>query len=143
MLSFKQFITERKPMSRAERRKRKIAFKKSLRKRMKKMELNRNRMPKKEQLESRAKRAATRLVIKKKKLLPPDLISKWPTGLNMAQKMKLSKRLDPHKGLIKKVEVKMMRFVRQAAKEELAKRRAKKAGKSTAGAGKSVDTSDE
>lgn len=91
------------------------------------MELNRNRMPKKEQLESRAKRAATRLVIKKKKLLPPDLISKWPTGLNIAQKEKLSKRIEKHTGLIKKIEVKMMRFVRQAAKDELTKRRAAEA----------------
>jgi len=108
-----------KPLTPSQRRKKALVFKKSLHKRLKTMKRNAGRMPSKEMLMKRAAKKAKLFVIKKKKLLSPELLALYPSQLTIPQKMALEKKLSNHTGLIKKLTPKFFKIVRQQQKDKI------------------------
>lgn len=104
----------------SQRRKKAIIFKKSLHKRLRTMKKNKARLPNNDMLLARAQRMARKFVIKRKKLLSPELLSKYPSGLTIAQKNALEKKLAKHSNLVKKMTPKMLKKARISAREKLA-----------------------
>jgi len=113
-------MLEEKVLTPSQRRKKRIAFRKSLRKRLITMKRYEGRMPTRKMLETRAKRAARKAVIKRKRLLSPELLSVYPGGLSIPQKMALEKKLDKHRDLIKRITPLLLKVVTRQAKEKIA-----------------------
>ena len=105
----------------AARRKKALVFKKSLHKRLRTMRRYANKIPPKDVMMNKAKRAARRLVIKKKKLLPAELLSLYPGQLTFPQKVALEKKLAKHGALIAKLTPKMYKVVLRQTKEKIKK----------------------
>ena len=110
-----------KPLTPAQRRKKALIFKKSMHKRMRTMKRFANRIPPADTLKDRAKKAAKKFVIKKKKLLPDNLLPLYPSQLTMPQKLALEKKLAKHRAMIQKLTPKMYKVVLRQAKEKLAR----------------------
>ena len=108
-----------KPLTPSQRRKKALVFKKSLHKRLKTMKRYAGKMPPKEVLMKRAAKQAKKAVIKKKKLLSPELLALYPSQLTIPQKMALEKKLSKHTDLIKKLIPKFFRKVLQQQKEKI------------------------
>lgn len=116
-------MLEEKVLSPSQRRKKALAFKKSLRKRLRIMKRYEGRMPPRDMLEKRAARLARRVVIKRKMLLSPELMNKYPGGLSIPQKMALEKKLDKHKNLIQRIKPLMLKLVIKQTKAKIADKR--------------------
>lgn len=107
----------------AQRRKKALAFKKSLHKRLRTMKRYANKIPPKNVMMDKAKRAARKLVIKKKKLLPAELLPLYPGQLTYPQKVALEKKLSKHSAMIAKLTPKMYKVVLRQTKEKIKKNR--------------------
>tara|TARA_B100000686_G_scaffold211206_1_gene218043 strand:- start:449 stop:838 length:390 start_codon:yes stop_codon:yes gene_type:complete len=116
------FIAE-KILTPAQRRKKALVFKKSLHKRLRTMRRYANKIPPKDVMMAKAQRAARRLVIKKKKLLPPELLALYPGQLTFPQKVALEKKLAKHSALVTKLTPKMYKVVLRQTKEKIKKNR--------------------
>lgn len=110
-------------LSPSQRKKRAMIFKKSLQKRLRAKKLLKDKMPKLKVLQARAKRAARKKVIIKFKLLPSDMVSQYPTGISLSQKMSLERKLaDPKiKASIKKFYKVSLRQMIKLAQQKILK----------------------
>ena len=108
-----------KPLSPSQRRKKALVFKKSLHKRLKTMQRNAGRMPPKEILMKRAATKAKLAVIKKKKLLSPELLVLYPSQLTIPQKVALEKKLSKYRSLIAKITPKLFKVVLKQQKDKI------------------------
>ena len=115
-----ELLEVQKMLSPSQRRKKALVFKKSMYKRLRTMKRYEGRIPPKDVLMKRAEKMARKLIIKKKKLLPAELLSLYPSQLTMPQKMALEKKIAKHRALIKKLTPKMYKKVLKAAKEKVA-----------------------
>ena len=119
-------VLEEKVLSPSQRRKKALAFRKSLRKRIRTMKRYEGRMPPREMLEKRAGRVARKAVIRRKRLLSPELLSKYPAGLTIPQKMTLEKKLEKFKDLIKRIQPRILKLVIKQQKEKIAAKKSAK-----------------
>ena len=143
MITFSEYIVEapvkppsrgdlmkamRKRMSPSARRKKAMIFPKTLSKRLRAKKRYANRMPPKKVLEKRAYIMARKFVIKRKKLLAPDLIKKYPGKLTIPQKMSIEMKLKKHGGLIKKLSKKFVKIVKRNITAKMQARKQSKQG---------------
>ena len=115
-----ELLEVQKMLSPSQRRKKALIFKKSMYKRLRTMKRYEGRVPPKDILMRRAEKMAKKAVIKKKKLLPAQLLPLYPSQLTLPQKMALERKIGKHSALIKKLTPKMYRKVLKQAKEKVA-----------------------
>ena len=116
-------MLQEKVLSPSQRRKKALSFKKSLRKRLRMMKRYEGRMPPRDMLEKRAARVARRAVIRRKMLLSPELMNKYPGGLSIPQKMALEKKIEKFKDLIQRIKPRILKLVIKQTKEKIAAKR--------------------
>lgn len=108
-------------LTQSQRRKRAIAFKKSLMKRLRTKERLKNKKAPEEVLLRRAKQKAKKIVIIKKKILPNELVDKYPNNLSIPQKVAVEDKLKENRKLVKKVALKILKLLKRQEAEKVLK----------------------
>lgn len=106
-------------LTQSQRRKRAITFKKSLKKRLRSKERLKRKKAPEEVLLRRAKQKAKKIVIIKKKILPNELIDKYPNKLSVPQKVAVEDKLKEHRKLVKSIAVKILKLLKRQEAEKV------------------------